>query len=232
MPCAIILAGGLGTRLRSEVPDLPKPMAPVDGRPFLEILLDYWISQGIDRFILSVGYKYDAIVDHFKHNYRSAKIEYSIEEVPLGTGGGFLTALGRLQSEEDFLLLNGDTYFAVELNALRRFAVRNNADWCFSMFRTNEGNRYMGMQVDVDGRVLSLRSEWHQAHSFVNGGVYWVRSLPLRRRAANPMRSSLESDFFPQALARNERIFGLESEGVFIDIGVPEDYRRARSLIL
>ncbi|MDQ3186754.1 MAG: NTP transferase domain-containing protein, partial [Pseudomonadota bacterium] len=90
---AVILAGGIGSRLRSIVPDLPKPMAPVSGRPFLEYQLDYWISQGISSFILSVGYRHEAIVDYFGNSYKGAELDYVIERIPLGTGGGLLLAV-------------------------------------------------------------------------------------------------------------------------------------------
>jgi len=89
---ALVLAGGLGTRLRSAVPDLPKPMAPINGRPFLEYLLDYWINQGVDRFVLSVGYRHEIITEHFGNKYKEAQIEYVIEKTLLGTGGGCGTA--------------------------------------------------------------------------------------------------------------------------------------------
>ena len=104
MTTAVILAGGLGTRLRSAVPDLPKPMAPVAGRPFLEHLLDYWIAQGINRFVLSVGYRHESIVDHFGVAYKSAELLYAIEETPLGTGGALLLAAGKVAAGESFLV--------------------------------------------------------------------------------------------------------------------------------
>ena len=98
MTTAIILAGGLGTRLREAVPDLPKPMAPVNGRPFLEYLIDYWIEQGVKRFVMSVGYLHQDIVRHFGYRYRGVEIDYSVEESPLGTGGALLLASSKLKS--------------------------------------------------------------------------------------------------------------------------------------
>ena len=106
---AIILAGGLGARLNNTVPNLPKPMAPINNRPFLEHQMDYWIGQGINRFILSVGYLKDLIIDHFGDKYKKASIEYAIEHKPLGTGGGLLLAAKNIT--EPFLVLNGDTFF-------------------------------------------------------------------------------------------------------------------------
>src|SRR5690349_16571222 len=101
---AIILAGGLGTRLRSVVADVPKPMAPIAGRPFLAYQIEYWIAQGVQRFILSVGYKHEIIMDYFGDRYQGAEIEYAIELLPLGTGGGFLQATKKINSTEPFLL--------------------------------------------------------------------------------------------------------------------------------
>jgi D-glycero-alpha-D-manno-heptose 1-phosphate guanylyltransferase len=119
---AIILAGGLGTRLRSAVPDLPKPMAPIAGRPFLAYQLDYWIRQGVDRFVLSVGYRHESIMAYFGAAYRGIAVDYSVEQTPLGTGGGLLLALERLDGgQRPFLLLNGDTYFEVDLATLSAF---------------------------------------------------------------------------------------------------------------
>ena len=114
---AVVLAGGLGTRLRAAVSDVPKPMAPVGGRPFLERLLDYWIGQGVRRAVLAVGYMYDTIRRHFGDEYRGCAIAYSIENHPLGTGGALIQALPLVQ-DPTFLVLNGDTYFAVPLDAL------------------------------------------------------------------------------------------------------------------
>ena len=101
---AIILAGGLGKRLRSTVPDLPKPMAPIKGKPFLWYLLDYWLHQGINHFILSVGYKFEVIREQFGTKFKNAEVSYAIESKPLGTGGGLLLAIKHLRSKEPFVI--------------------------------------------------------------------------------------------------------------------------------
>src|SRR5262245_49936719 len=118
---AIVLAGGLGTRLRATIGDIPKPLAPVRGRPFLEYLLAYWIGQGVTSFILSVGYRSEMITGHFGASFRGAAIDYAVEDRPLGTGGGLLLATTRLAADDPFLVLNGDTYFEVPLAALLKF---------------------------------------------------------------------------------------------------------------
>lgn len=230
---AIILAGGLGTRLRSAVPDLPKPMAPIGDRPFLEYQLDYWITQGVSRFVISVGYRHEIIVDHFGNNYKGAELDYVIEKTPLGTGGGFLLATEKLNSNDPFLLLNGDTYFAVDLKVLMDFFRANNADWCFSLFRTNENGRYMGMDVSHQGQITSLRSGIGQSGRLANGGVYLVHPRALSGGGFSAgSKISLEDDVFPVAMASGQRLFGIEFPGVFIDIGAPDDYHRAPAILV
>lgn len=229
---AVILAGGLGTRLREAVPALPKPMAPVLGRPFLELLMDYWISQGIREFVLSVGYRHDAIQAHFGSHYRGAEIEYVVEPEPVGTGGGLMLAARATGLDNRFLLLNGDTYFAVDLKELERTATGMDADWCFSVFRSHDTTRYLGMRLSPDGRVTSLRASCPDEAQWVNGGVYCVhpRSLATRDHQLGP-KFSLEGDYFPAALRSGQRLFALECPGAFIDIGIPDDYQRAADII-
>lgn len=229
MQTAIILAGGLGTRLRSVVPDVPKPMAPISGRPFLEYQLDYWVKQGIERFVLSVGYRHEVIVDHFGRRYKDAELDYVIERSPLGTGGGVLLAMEKLDPSGSFLLLNGDTYFAVDLAVLMTCAATNDADWCFSLFHTYEEERYMGVTLSPQGQITALRSATSR---LVNGGVYWVNPRALRVAGLVPgSRVSLEEELLPAALAGAQRLFGVELFGDFIDIGVPDDYYRAPALL-
>ncbi len=232
MPSAVILAGGLGTRLRSAVPDLPKPMAPIGGRPFLEYQLDYWIRQGVSRFVLSVGYRHEAIVQHFGLCYKGVEIEYAVEERPLGTGGGFLAAAEKVGHREPFLLLNGDTYFGVDWNVLNAYALEHDADWCMSLFRTSEKGRYMGIEVSTEGRVTSLKSGIEQGSRLANGGVYWVHPRVLSEAPSLGEKISLEDDLFPKAFAAGRRLFGIEFTGTFIDIGLPEDYHRASTLLV
>jgi D-glycero-alpha-D-manno-heptose 1-phosphate guanylyltransferase len=229
---AIILAGGLGTRLRSTVPDLPKPMAPINGRPFLEYQLGYWIKQGINRFLLSVGYRHKIIIDYFGNSYQGAELEYVIETSPLDTGGGFLLAAQKIGKDEPFLLLNGDTYFAVNLEKLIEFSLANDADWCFSLFSTTEEGRYMGMGVSPLGEITSLRSGQTFPGSLANGGVYLIQQRVLTDISfALGTKVSLEDDICSEAIQSQQRLFGLECSGTFIDIGVPEDYHRAQTLL-
>jgi D-glycero-alpha-D-manno-heptose 1-phosphate guanylyltransferase len=218
---AIVLAGGLGTRLRSVVQDVPKPMAPVNGRPFLERLLEYWIGQGVRRFVLSVGYLSEAITRHFGSRWGGAAVEYSIESEPLGTGGGFVKALDAIRSDA-FLVMNGDTYFAVPLDEFLRFHESNRADWSMALFGSSDTKRYQGVSLGEDGRIASLSG------NTVNGGVYLMRR-GLAWKA--PERCSLENDLLPQALAGGWRLFGRVFDRPFVDIGVPQDYQGAGAII-
>jgi D-glycero-alpha-D-manno-heptose 1-phosphate guanylyltransferase len=232
MTSAIILAGGLGTRLRDVVPNLPKPMAPLNGRPFLEYQLDYWIAQGIRHFILSVGYRSEAIVSHFGETYGGARLQHVVEAEPLGTGGGLLLAMDLLAGDDAFLLLNGDTFFEVSLSELAAFHSARQSDWTLALFRTREVGRYMGPGLDGDGRILTLRCEAGSAEHLANGGVYLIS--PHIIHSANFLagqRLSLEDEIMPGALAVDGRLFGLECQGRFIDIGVPDDYRRAADFL-
>jgi len=233
MTTAIVLAGGLGTRLRSAVPDLPKPMAPVDGRPFLEHLLGHWIGQGVDHFVLSVGYRREAIIGHFGRAWQGARIDYAVEEQPLGTGGALLLAasLPRPRPNERFLLLNGDTWFDLDLARLTDFAQARDADWCFASFAATEPGRFMGMKLADDGRVLALRHDDQRIGRPANGGVCLVhpRLIGAAQPAERPL--SLDDDLLPAWLDAGRRCYALSCEGAFIDIGVPDDFRRAAAVL-
>jgi len=215
---AVVLAGGLGTRLRAAVNDLPKPLAPVGGRPFLERLLDYWISQGVRRAVLAVGYKQELIRAHFGGSYRGCKLAYSAEERPLGTGGALLHALDLLK-EPTFLVLNGDTYFAVPLRRLRAFHEARKAQATISIFRSDDP-RYTGVTVDAHGRVTGFAGR-----GLANGGVFVFERAALASASKNAF--NLEKDL----LSRLERVYGCVFDAPFVDIGVPEDWRAADSII-
>ncbi len=226
---AIVLAGGLGSRLRAVVPDVPKPMAPINDRPFLEYLLDYWLGQGVDRFILSVGYKRDVIETHFNGRYKDAEVVYAVEEQPRGTGGGLLLALEHLRKPDPFLAMNGDTFFEVDLALMRRCHEDNNAEITIALREVVGNSRYASVTVDHAGRITSFDSRARTAvRALINGGVYLARRSAFAdvvSLSSGPV--SIEDRLYPGMLAAGRRLFGYPSQGRFIDIGVPEDYRRA-----
>jgi D-glycero-alpha-D-manno-heptose 1-phosphate guanylyltransferase len=229
---AIILAGGLGTRLRQAVPDLPKPMAPLDGRPFLEYQMDYWIGQGVRRFVLSVGYRHELIEKHFGASYRGAEVAYAVEAAPLGTGGGLLLAMDKMRASGPWLVLNGDTFFDVSLAELRKFHEAKQAEITLSLFPVENNTRYTGVEIDSAQRITRLKSTSDGSRQLINGGVYLLAEtalsgLPYRRGD----KASFESDILERALEAGKRLYGYSSNGKFIDIGVPEDYSRAAHLL-
>lgn len=229
---AIILAGGLGTRLRQAVPDLPKPMAPLEGRPFLEYQMDYWIAQGVRRFVLSVGYKHELIEKHFGPAYGGAEVAYAVEAAPLGTGGGLLLAMGAMRSAGPWLVLNGDTFFDVDLAGLVNFHETRQAEITLSLFPVENNTRYTGVEIDDAQRITKLKSVSDGGRRLINGGVYLLAETALAGLPYRPGdKASFESDILEKALEAGKRLYGYSCSGKFIDIGVPEDYARAARLL-
>ena len=207
MITAIILAGGRGTRLQSVISEVPKPMAPIHGRPFLEYQLDYWIKQGVSKIILAIGYKANIIQNHFGESYRGIPIQYSVEQEPLGTGGGLRLAVENLDAEY-CLLLNGDTFFDVNLDDLLSFHINNNADWTFSLFKTEDTKRYMGMEICEDGRVQELQVESKENACLANGGVYVFRPDIIKNPSFKRTNIHRMDLFISKWFANNGNRFG------------------------
>jgi len=228
---AVVLAGGLGTRLRAEVPGVPKPLAPVWGRPFLEYVLRYWIAQKVGRFILSVGYLHELIESHFCDQFDGAAIDYAVEPRPLGTGGGLLLALRRTRANGPVLVQNGDTYFEVNIAELLTAHRQARAAMTMALRPCHDAGRYDGVLLEENGQVRSLvPSGGGSRCALVNGGVYLVERDAFRDVAApGEGEVSLERDLLPALLGARVNVQGLPCGGRFIDIGVPADYRRAPS---
>lgn len=221
---AIVLAGGLGTRLRSIVPELPKPMAPIGDRPFLALLLDYLARQGICRVILSVGYRREIIRSYFGGRFGSLPLAYAVEETPLGTGGAIRLALDKAEEEKIFIV-NGDTFLALDYPSLYRNHTTTGADLTMAVRHVNDVTRY-GQAVFEDSRLSSLDGNPSVGPGWVNAGVYCV-NRNLFSAHALPAHFSFERDFLARQL---EAIHALAfpTDAYFIDIGVPDDYRRAQ----
>jgi D-glycero-alpha-D-manno-heptose 1-phosphate guanylyltransferase len=225
---AIILAGGKGMRLRAEVPGLPKPLAPVAGRPFLEHQMAYWVSQGVNRFILSVGYKAEMITGSVGNRFRDAEVVYAIEDQPLGTGGALLYAREQLKRNLPFLVVNGDTFFDLPLSDLTRFHEEKASGWTLGLFPTKDTKRYLGVTLDDDGRLISLVTRLVQNEVWANGGVYMISPGVLDLVAGRfNGEVSLEGEIIPALMELKSPIYGIRHNGRFIDIGIPDDYRRA-----
>ncbi len=223
---AIILAGGFGTRLQGVVRDLPKPMAPVNGRPFLTYILDYLIDYQYEKVVLSVGYLHEKIVDFFGFRYKSMAIDYAVETEPLGTGGGIAFAMSKCAAD-NVLVINGDTMFKVDLTAFERFHQEKNGLLSIVLREVADVSRY-GSVTTGNNYTIVLFSEKGVAsgRGFINGGVYLIQQKLFEKY---PMEGkfSFEKDLM-EKLYKQEQFFAMASDGYFIDIGIPEDYLRAQ----
>lgn len=227
---AIILAGGLGTRLRSTIGDLPKPMADIAGRPFLEYLLDYLIENDFKKVILSVGYKAEIIISHFGRNYKSIDIEYSIENEPLGTGGAIKKAIKKLDNSDDyFFVLNGDTFFDIPLDELLEFHVQRKAVITIAFKSMEDSTRYGSILLDYSNRIIGFVEKGAFKNCLINGGIY-VINIELFKSLDLPDKFSFEKDLL-EAYYKKMLFCGKNFNKYFIDIGVPEDYERFKEKI-
>jgi len=224
---AIILAGGLGTRLRDVIKDIPKPMADISGRPFLSYVLDYASSQGVEKVLLSVGYKHEVIQAYFGTKHRGMGLEYVIEEEQLGTGGAIREALKQAQSEQ-VIVLNGDTFFAVDYQRLMQFHLGKNADLSMALKPMNGVDRYGTVIIGPDNRITGFREKKFQKSGMINGGVYVVNKARMDALAGLGKTFSFESDFLQKQTGRLAA-YALVCEDYFIDIGIRLDYKKAQA---
>ena len=241
---AILLCGGLGTRLRSVVSDRPKPMADIAGKPFLHYFVRMLSEKGVERFIFALGYMGEQIEEYFRDGREyGISIAYSYEESPLGTGGAIRNALPKMQ-EEDVLVLNADTYFDTDYRSLFQEHRVKCADMTIASREIEDVSRYGAIVKDTDGRIL----RWNEKQSGsgetapdsaetlarsgetapkrgeINGGIYVMKKSLIEKIPAG--KQSLENDCIPVWLSHSVNIHALPSDGYFMDIGVPEDYRR------
>ena len=227
---ALVLCGGLGTRLRSVVSDLPKPMAPVNGKPFLDYVLDWLKSNGIEDVILLTGYKGEYVEKHVKEKDLGLNIECSTEPEPLGTAGAIKYAARNRELGEKFLLVNGDTYFDVDLKSMMNFDKTKNSIATIALRVTNDSSRYGTVSVNDNYRITEfVEKKDSKDPGFMNGGIYILSKMVLDM-IPEGMPCSMEKDIFPK-LAENGSVFGYPEGGHFIDIGIPEDYERAQTLL-
>jgi len=189
---AIILAGGLGTRLKESLPDLPKPMAPLGGKPFLYYVLDYLYQSGIKRGILSVGHMHEDVISYFGKQFKGIQLEYAIESNPLGTGGAIKLALEQVKSAE-VGILNGDTFFPVPLREMYDFHRYKNADLTLALKPMHKFDRYGTVEL-VRDRVQSFREKTYMEYGLINGGVYIMRKSLLTGNEW-PEKFSFEKEF-------------------------------------
>lgn len=222
---AIVLAGGLGTRLKDVVKDVPKPMALVCGRPFLEYILNQLQKGGIAKVVLSVGYMSKVINDYFGCRYGTIDIEYSIEEAPLGTGGGILQSLEFVNTNQ-VLVVNGDTFFRVDISNLHAVHDEKNADVTIAAKYLENPGRYGTITFDKTGKLLSFIEKAKGKGGYINGGIYLINK-DILLSASLPSAFSFEIDFLKKR-GENLNIQVMPSDDYFIDIGIPRDYEIAQ----
>lgn len=223
----VILAGGLGTRLSSIVSDVPKPMAPVNGKPFLEYILLWLEKFDISNVFLSVGYKKEVIQDYFGDNFNGMPITYAVEDKPLGTGGGIINAL-QLTTSKDVLIVNGDTYFPIDINDLASFHNQNNSAFTIALKQMVNFDRYGTVEIE-NTSIRKFNEKQYAEAGLINGGIYLVN------------RNFLMTRQFPEVFSFEKEVLELEADkgtlsgkafdNDFIDIGIPEDYYLASKIL-
>ncbi len=221
---AVILAGGLGTRLRDVVSDRPKSMALIRNRPFLSYQFDYLLEQGIRRVVLSTGYLGETIESYFGGAYHDLTLQYVREEEPMGTGGGLLLASQELKGNT--FMLNGDSLFSIPLKELEDAKYQHHPSVVIALREVDNAGRYGQVETNTENRIIAFREKNPGAgEGSINGGVYLMEAEWLKKVAPSE-KFSLEKDVFA-AMAHKEHFMGIPFNQYFIDIGIPEDYRRA-----
>jgi len=225
---ALLLVGGMGTRLRPVLSSKPKPLAPIGDVSFLELLILQLHSQGIRRLVMCTGYQTQQIEEALGDGSKwGVGIEYSKECSPLGTAGALKHAEHLLSGAQDFLVMNGDSFLELDIRQLVRFHREHGGAASIAVRRVPDAARYGTVETDGRNRVVRFAEKLGvQRTGLINGGVYVFKSSVLQSIPSGP--GSLEKDVLPGLV--QEGVFALEQVGMFIDIGTPEDYARAKSL--
>jgi NDP-sugar pyrophosphorylase family protein len=220
---AIILAGGEGKRLRPVINDIPKPMAPIKGKPFLEYIILQLKSQNLKDIIISTGYKGSIIKNYFQDGGNwDLNIEYSEEDKPLGTGGALRKA-GKLIDDDQFIVMNGDSYFDIEFKQLISFHEDKQAVTTIGLAYVETLERYGHVEIGNYGEITKFTEKGNSVSAgHVNGGIYILNSELINKIPLAQV--SLEAEVFPDLI--NKGLFGVKFKSFFIDIGKPEEYER------
>jgi len=217
---AIILAGGLGTRLRSVVSDVPKPMALINNKPFLEYILEFLNNQNIKKIVLSVGYKWEIIKNYFGNKYKNIELIYNVEKKQLGTGGAIKDSLKYVNGNEVYVL-NGDTFFDIDLSKMQ---LKDNLIE-IALKKMQDFDRYGVVEIDKNGYIQQFKEKSYYNYGFINGGIYLVKKN-IFYNFELPKSFSFEA--FLEKNFKNLKAKGKVFDNYFIDIGVPEDYKKAK----
>jgi D-glycero-alpha-D-manno-heptose 1-phosphate guanylyltransferase len=222
---AVVLCGGLGTRLGNLTKDTPKPLLQVAGKPFIAHVLNRLKSWGIDGFVLAAGFQWAKLKYYIGDNWEGVPVHYSVESHPLGTGGAIKAAMASATLSEA-LVFNGDTLFDIDIASFLDFAIKSDAQVCISLRNLEDCSRYGRVTVDSNGRMLTFGEKGYSGPGLINGGIYYLRSQCLDEITSESF--SFESDFLslPQP---GLSIFGIPFDDYFIDIGIPSDLLRAEA---
>ena len=225
---AIVLVGGMGTRLKSVISDLPKPMAPLNDKPFLFYTLSHLVSENVSKIILSTGYLSSIIENYFGAHFLGIPIVYSVEDHPLGTGGAIKKALSYVE-EEEVCVLNGDTYFEIDYQKLHEALFKSDADGVIALKEVKESSRYGTVEITKEGKIVSFCEKQYQDLAIINAGVYLIKKSLF---AKNMEQENFSFETFLSTQTDKLTLFGCIFYEEFIDIGIPEDYQKAKELFL
>jgi len=223
---AIVLAGGFGTRLRQVVSDVPKPMAPMDdnGTPFLTFILNDLYKSGVSHVVLAVGYMHEIIIRYYGDNYKGMRISYSIEDKPLLTGGAIRQALKHCH-EDVIFVLNGDTYFQVDYGYMMDYHKKMKADIVVALKEMKAFDRY-GSVKKKGNRIISFEEKRFCRHGWINGGVYCMGVKILKDED-----EKFSFELYISSHINKLQVYGMDVDGCFVDIGIPNDYKKAKSML-
>lgn len=224
----IILAGGFGTRLQHLIPDTPKCLALVNGKPFLDYLIQYLLAEKTDKFIFSLGYKNEIVISYIQSKFPNLPAEFCVEEKPLGTGGAILFSLKKCTSDHVFIL-NADTFYPISIESLYKFHLYKKSDISIALKPMLYPDRYGTVLLDDENKIIQFLEKKPSSYGLINGGIYllsrsWLSGLEL------PEIFSFETEIL-QRFASTENIFGDVQDVPFIDIGIPIDYEKSQSYL-
>jgi D-glycero-alpha-D-manno-heptose 1-phosphate guanylyltransferase len=226
---AIILAGGLGTRLRSVVADVPKCMAIVSQKPFLHYVVNYLQKQGVTKFIFSLGYLSETIENYLQTDFPNLNYQVSIEDEPLGTGGAIHLACKKT-SKPNVVIVNGDTLFNININKLHHLHLNKKAACTLALKPMYNFDRYGVVEMDNNSTISSFKEKKYYEEGLINGGCYLLNMASFLTKKFDE-KFSFEKDYLEKYIASNE-IYGQVQDEYFIDIGIPQDFEKAQTELI